>query len=487
MSLWKIAWRSIQQRALASSLTALSMALGVALVVCVLVVYGVVSNSFAKGAEGFDMIVGAKGSKLQLVLNTIYHLSSPVENIPWSYYKEFKPGGHYAAQVQAAIPYCLGDNYQNYRVVGTIPQMFEIDYAAGQSYRFAAGRNFEDDHFSEAVVGALAARNTGLTVGSTFQPTHGVSGDEGHKHDAFTVVGILAPTGTPNDRALFVNIEGFYLISGHARQVEPAAKPAHDHDHDHDAAAKHEEHDEKSGKPKAESGASDAAKHAEEHEHAADGKNAAHEHDAHDHEHDHDHDHGHDHHHEPLPENQREVTAVLIRTNNPLWNPYIYKAVNKGQVAQAVFPASEIYQLFQGIVGNLEWLLLLLAGLVVVVAGIGVMVSIYNSMSDRRREIAIMRSLGASRQTVLAIILLESILLALGGGGAGFLVGHTLLGLLSPLIVAHTGVSIGLFQFDGYELILIPGLIALASLVGYLPGLAAYRTDVAKALMGSDK
>jgi putative ABC transport system permease protein len=445
------------------------------------------------------MILGAKGSKLQLVLNTIYHLSSPVENIPWSYYKEFRPGGKYAAQVQTAIPYCLGDNYENYRVVGTIPQMFEIDYAAGQSYRFAAGRNFEDDHFNEAVVGALAARNTGLTIGSEFQPTHGVSGSEGHKHDAFKVVGILAPTGTPNDRALFVNIEGFYLLSGHAREVEPAAKARDDHDH---------EHVEKSGERKAESGTSAAAKKAvdDDHDHPpgdkhvddkhaddkhvdmkpADDKPAAHVHDEHGHDHDHEHDHAH-HHHEPLPENQREVTAILIRTNNPLWNPYIYKAVNKGQVAQAVFPASEIYQLFQGIVGNLEWLLLLLAGLVVVVAGIGVMVSIYNSMNDRRREIAIMRSLGASRQTVLAIILLESILLALGGGGAGFLLGHALLGVLSPLIVAHTGVSIGLFQFDGYELILIPGLIALASLVGYLPGLAAYRTDVAKALAGSDK
>jgi len=105
------------------------------------------------------MIVGAKGSKLQLVLNTIYHLSSPVENIP---------GVITRIQARRALrrsgasgdSYCLGDNYQNYRVVGTIPQMFEIDYAAGQSYRFAAGHNFEDDHFSEAVVGALAARNT---------------------------------------------------------------------------------------------------------------------------------------------------------------------------------------------------------------------------------------------------------------------------------------------------------------------------------------
>ena len=93
MSLWKIAWRSMQQRALASTLTGLSMALGVALVVSVLVVYGVISTSFTKGAQGFDMIVGAKGGKLQLVLNTVYHLSTPVENIPWSYYKKFITAG----------------------------------------------------------------------------------------------------------------------------------------------------------------------------------------------------------------------------------------------------------------------------------------------------------------------------------------------------------------------------------------------------------
>src|SRR3569623_3696521 len=90
MSLWKIAWRSMQQRALASWLTGLSMALGVALVVTVLVIYGVVNESFRKSAAGYVLIVGAtKGGRLQIVLNTVYHLSTPVENIPYSYYKEF--------------------------------------------------------------------------------------------------------------------------------------------------------------------------------------------------------------------------------------------------------------------------------------------------------------------------------------------------------------------------------------------------------------
>lgn len=505
MSLWKIAWRSIQQRALASTLTGLSMALGVALVVAVLVVHGVVSRSFAKGAEGFDLIVGAKGSKLQLVLNTVYHLSAPVENVPWSFYKEFQPGGRFASQVHLAIPCCLGDNYEGFRVVGTVPALFETQYANGQAYTFSSGRNFKHDHFFEAVVGSVAARQTGLKVGSQFQPTHGVEGDEGHKHDAFSIVGVLAPTGTPNDRALFVNMEGFYLLEGHAREettaqgkaAESAGKTDDHHDHDEDHKISQHEHGAKTGKEHEHADEHEHAKeHEKEHEHpaAADAKDHEHgkghdhpgepEHGQHAGEHEDHHDHdaaGHEH-HAPLPESQREVTALLVRSANALTSQYLYRAVNKGQVAQAVYPIAEIRQLFDGIVGNLEWLLLALAGLIVVVAGIGVMVSIYNSMSDRRRDIAVMRALGAGRQTVLAIILVESILLALGGGAVGFVLGHVLLAVLSPMIVAHTGVSIGLFEFDRYELILVPALVVLASIVGYLPALAAYRTDVAKSL-----
>ncbi|MEX0713962.1 MAG: FtsX-like permease family protein [Pirellulales bacterium] len=490
MSLWKIAWRSIQQRALASWLTGLSMALGVALVVAVLVIYSVVDRSFQKNAEGYNMIVGAKGSPLQLVLNTVYHLSRPVENVPYGFYKEFTEG-QFAAKIEKAVPYCLGDNYEGYRVVGTIPEMFEKvvdgerlpeEYARGETYRFAQGRNFKQQAFFEAVIGSLVARRTGLTEGSLFEPTHGVSDDgQGHKHDAFRVVGVLAPTGTPNDRALFVNMEGFYLLRGHAK-APPAARtptaPSHDHEaHDHEGHD-HEGHDHEGNDH-------------EGHDHAAH-DHKAHDHEAHDHEaHDHD---GHDHaahsahdshsHHEPLPEEQREVTAILIRTDQTdfLGAMDLHRVINEGQVAQAVYPAREISNLFEGIVGNLQKLLLALAVMVVVVAGIGIMVSIYNSMSDRRRDIAVMRSLGASRATVFNVILLESIMLSLAGGLAGFLLGHGIIGLASPVIVAETGVSIGFFEFDAYEVVLVPGLILLAVLAGYLPAMTAYRTDVARSL-----
>jgi putative ABC transport system permease protein len=106
-------------------------------------------------------------------------------------------------------------------------------------------------------------------------------------------------------------------------------------------------------------------------------------------------------------------------------------------------------------------------------------------MNERSHDIAVMRALGASRNAVMAIVLVESILLALLGGFVGVLLGHGIIGLASPYVVERTGIALSLFEFDWQELVLIPGLILLASLVGFLPALAAYRTDVAKALAGS--
>lgn len=441
MSLWKIAWRSIQQRSLSSALTALSMALGVALVVAVLVIYGVVQSSFQRAAQGFDMIVGAKGGKLQLVLNTVYHLSTPIENVPWHYYQEFKTG-KYASQVAVAIPYCLGDNYEGFRVVGTVPDLFdEFEYIAGEKYQFAAGRNFQAENYFEAVVGALVARRTGLKVGDEFQPTHGVIGDEGNKHDAFRVVGVLAPTGTPNDRAVFVNLEGFFLLDGHAKPVEKKTPPT--------------------DQPPAEP-ADAAAAPAEQLE--ADG---------------HAHEPGRP---QPLPEEQREVTSILIRTATPIAGVSLPRAINKEPYAQAVMPIREIHNLFDGVVGNIQLLLFVLAVLVIVVAAVGILVGIYNSMNDRRREIAVMRALGARRETVMSVVLCESMLLALGGGLLGLVIGHGAIGLLSPWITGQTGVSIGALHFSSWELPLIPLLVGLAAGAGFLPALVAYRTDVARAL-----
>ena len=437
MSLWKIAWRSIQHRALASTLTAISMALGVALVVAVLVIHGVIDRSFRRSAQGYDLIVGAKGSRLQLVLNTVYHLQRPIGNIPYEYYQEVA-FGRYAPDVELAIPVCMGGNYKGYRVVGTTPEMFsKLEYLGDKKYEFQpGGRNFKAGAFFEAVVGATVARKRGLVVGDTFSPVHGFDAEQGKEHgkSKFTIVGILAPTGTPNDRALFINIEGFYQIheeghAGHAAEAASAEDPTQ-----HAAETEAEHHDDT----------------------------------------------------ESDPYKNRGVTAILVctdqRPERALSVQALPKLINQGPFAQAIAPAEVVAELFEGIVGNVQLILLVLAVLVVVVAGIGILVSIYNSMNDRRHDIAVMRALGARRGTVMIVILLESILLALGGGGLGLLLGHGLTGALAPLVAEHTGVIITPWQFQLNELILIPGLIALATLAGYLPAVIAYRTDVAESL-----
>ena len=430
MSLWNIAWQNVRERALSSILTALSISLGVALVVAVLVIHSTIDRAFRRGAQGYDLIVGAKGGQLPLVLSTVFYLQLNQQLDPVSYelYKKLT-SGPLASAVELAVPVCMGHEYKNCAVVATNHDMFDrLRYGNDQKYEFAAGTNFRDDQPFDAVVGATAAQRADLTLGSKFRPVatgleRTKHGDKGHEE--FTVVGILLPTGTPNDGAIFINLEGFFRCPAHAQRQETSAAPKE--------SANSEAH----------------------------------------HEHHHDH---------PL-------SAILVRTRideNPVAAMLLPDEINRntdsGMQAMAVKPAIVIADLFDRVIGNVQLLLLVLSALVVVVAGMGILLSIYNSMNDRRHDIAIMRALGASRAIVMSVILLESILLALGGGLLGVLLGHGLTALLAPMISSQVGVGVTALEFRTVELLLVPGLIVLATAVGYLPAAVAYRTDVAKSL-----
>lgn len=480
MSLFRIAWRSIQQRGLASLLTALSMALGVLLVVAVLAIHGGVSESFRNNASlGYNMIVGAKGGRLQLTLNTVYYLSQPVENLPFEYYLEFldarqradqlgDPGpidldrdGQFSPYVEFAIPVCLGDYVGPFRSVGTTPDFLErLVYGrrSDRRFEFAQGRNFQrhsgEHGFFEAVVGSVVARELGFRLGDVIKPAHGDPDGQGHD-EGFTVVGILKASGTPNDRAVFVNMEGFYLMANHAKPLpEPSPAEAGGSDETSEAAAS-------AAAPSSAAGSATAVADSDQ---AAAAEHARHDHAA------------------PLPMDQREVTAILVRTSDIRVTQGLQNIINEGQQAQAVLPVLEIFGLFEAIVNPIQALLLVLTAMICVVSGIGILVSIYNSMSERRHEIAVMRALGAGRDTVMAIILLESIVLSLGGGLLGWFLAHALTALASPWIEARTGVSVGFFDINLAEALLIPSLILLAVLFGFFPAISAYRTDVARSL-----
>jgi len=505
MNLLTIAYRSIRQRLLSSLLTMFSMGMGVTLVVAVLAIFGVVQQSFdANATLGYNMVVGAKGGKLQLTLNSVFYLSQPIENVPYEYYLEFKSQpiryeeyqgsysfkaieqhqavrqaatlsllgsgspvsgilglvadatlqnqmdpvfewnrpGKFASFVEFTVPLCLGDYFGPYRVVGTTPEMFNLLHHGDQgqhAYTFESeGRNFEhfdsQNGFFEAVVGAVVARDRNVKMGDKINPSHG--SEEGDSHATeFTVVGIMEPTGTPNDRAVFINMEGFYRMSDHARPLENEDPFGSDQQGHKMTRADYR-----------------------------------------------------------LPVEKREVTAMLVRMD-PLFSIGAENAINEGPVAQAVFPVIEIRRLLDVFVTPVKILLLVLTVMICVVSGVSILISIYNSMNERRGEIAVLRALGARRLTVYWIVSLESMILSVSGGVLGFLIGHGLIAMSSPFVEARTGVRMGFFDFApplpipiaylnqvSPELLLIPGLVLLAAIVGFIPAYSAYRTDVAQSL-----
>lgn len=511
MNLFYIAYRNILQRGVASALTMLSMALGVGLVVAVLTIYGVINQSFQmSNSIGYNLLIGAKGGDLQLTLNSIYFLGRPVENVNYEYYLEFFPAavrkeayenslarqrtlfsqevsepqldaalqiavpgfagaaqtallklaedhcharknqlrdGEFAPYTEKCVPLCLGDYLGQYRAVATTPDLFAdrmLDPRYDTKFTFKEGRNFEHNSkefgYFEAILGATTARELNLKVGDTFQVNHGEP--TGHEHEnLFHIVGILNHSNTPNDRAAFVNIEGFLLMNDHA-------KPVAENETEDDKALFD---DKKTTKLAEQTGT-----------------------------------------YLPLPVEEREVTAFMLRTIDPTLGGSITYFVNKGDRARAVSPISQIEGLFQTFLSPIRQVLLLLTVMICIVAGISILVSIYNSMNERKRDIAVMRALGARRAQVMSVILFESVFIAVAGALAGFLVAHLLIYLFSAQIEEQTGVYIGLKLAPAIpitptfgvwpELLIIPALVLLAILAGLFPAVSAYRTDVSKSL-----
>lgn len=444
MNLLTIAFKSIRQRLLASSLTALSVALGIMLMVAVLVFHGIFERAFSQNSIGYDLIVGPKGSDLQLVLSSVYRISPPIENVPYLYYEQLKHNPY----VETAVPIALGDttNEGNFPIVGTTKEYFTTPYAPGGPgepdkkflIRWAEshdGDGPDDRQFKsdlDAIIGSEVAQRNGWDLGSKFKLIHAGQADHQHK-EQFTVVGILQKTGTPNDKTAFVPLEGFYSIAEHAKPEDEMRERLEDF-----FGKKYSEREWRQLKRR---------KYA-----------------------------------------LREVTSILVRAKRQAGSSVTQAAfmlqtdVNSGYKALAVNPIVPMKRLMDNVIGNVRKAVLVLIGLIIVVSGVSIFVSIYNSMADRKKEIAIMRALGARRQTVFSIILAESILLCFGGGLLGILLGHGLVYAAAPFVEARTGLIIDPLAFETLELWLFPMLVFEGLIAGWLPGMAAYGADVADAL-----
>lgn len=450
MRLHTMVLRNLKRRKLASILTGLSVSLGVGLFATVGALREASEQGFSRSASVCDMLVGAKGSGLQLTLNALYHMGQSQGNVPYPLYEEIAS----TKGVLWSVPLAVGDSYRGKRIVGVTSNLFSDVHLGGaestEQLTFSSGGPFtytraefaelkielgqaeagahenedavdaheEDAHdhdhdhdhsahlasMFKAVVGADVALETGLTVGSKFTPAHGVEGvgGGGHEEAETEVVGVLEPTGTPLDRAILIPIGAYYVIDGHEAKEGMVEGGARD---------------------------------------------------------------------------PRGLSAVMLGTKAGFYRTRIYRSLNDRLDAQAVYPSQEVRKLFS-IIGQGDMVLRLITALIVVVALVGVMVAIYNTMGARRREFAILRALGARRRTILGLVTGESAVIALMGGVVGLGLAGVLIYAVTDQVHAATGVRVTVVP-GAAELQLLAAVTLAGAFAGLLPALSAYRTEAA--------
>ncbi len=429
MTVWHIAWNYLWSRKLTTFLTILSVALGVGLITAVLLMRDETERRFVQEGQSFDVAVGAVGSTQQLVLSSVYFIGQPAGNIPYSTYEKIKQD----EEVVAAFPIGMGDSLQGFRVIGTNRELLEFDWrdrVTGEernTYKLAEG-----DYFSkpfEAVLGSTVARETGLKVGDTFASTHGlmdVEGVEKHKDTPYTVTGILRPSGTPNDRVVFTPLESIW----------------HAHEHEYGTATL--------------TGAAPKDVEESEADHAAEGEHEDHEH---------------------------ETTAVLIVLDSPAQRfQFIPRIMRETPGVVAADPIREVQRLYDQLLGTARQVLLAIGYLVAVISSISILIGLYLSIVQRRRDLAIMRALGASSGEVFGAVLIEAFWVTLMGIGAGWIVGTGLTYGLGIYLTERIGFSVSAFRpspdmVTAYSVVLLMGMLA-----GILPAWQAYRTDITRGL-----
>lgn len=397
MTLPLIVYRSLRQHALSTLITAGSIALACGLLMTVWVVKTQAQAAFVSTSTAFDAVLGARGSKLQLVLNGIFHLEASPGNLAASDYELIRK--HPA--VKTAIPIAVGDNLRGYRIVGTVPQLLtNVEYAPGKKYAVAPGGKVFGEAAREAVVGSFAAERLGLKVGSTFQPFHGLTFDEKALHEeVFTVTGILTPTNTPADKVIWVPIKGVQTMSGHD------------------------------------------------------------------------------------PKAATDVSAVLIQLRAASAGVMLDLMINKqGNRMTFAYPVGAIMADFFGKISWFDRVLALVAYLVALVAAGSVLASIYNSMSARQRDLAILRALGARRRTIFGAVVAEAAGIGALGAAVGFAIYFGLLTLVAGAIRAQTGVVLDVTESHAVLWICPLAMTALCALGGAVPAVKAYRTPVAETL-----
>ncbi|MGB3472431.1 MAG: ABC transporter permease [Erythrobacter sp.] len=421
----------LRDRPLTTALNVLLLVIAVAMLVLLLQFGNQANDRFERDARGVDLVVGAKGSPLQLILSSVFHVDQPTGNIPLSSLDLLRRD----PAVGRAVPLALGDNFNGFRIVGTDGSFAEL-----YGTRIANGRTF--DAPLEAVLGATVAADTGATLGQKFIGNHGLAdedgADQGHDHAPFQTVGILEPTGTVVDRLILTSYETVWDVHGIEQD-------------------QHEEHDEESA----------------DHHHGADDL---------------------DHSAEPSPPPRApailqasgnglepELTALLITYRNAAGAIRIPAMVNRQTQLQSAIPATETARLLELMGASLDGIRIF-AWLLAVTGGLAIFVALLNMARSREGDLALLRVMGASRIQVCATVIMEGVITAALGAVIGWLAAHTLITLARSNFPALADMGLQAWQLMPAEAGLILAVLAIGALAALIPAVRVYNIDPARTL-----
>ena len=412
-----LAVKSLRNRKLTAVLTVLSIALAVMLLLGVERLRSESRESFAATISGTDLVVGARSSPVHLLLFSVFRIGNATNNIRWDSYRAIAQ----RPDVVWTIPLSLGDSHRGFRVLGTTGEYFEhFRFGRDRKLEFAQGGPFNDT--LDAVLGADVAVKFGYKSGDSIVIAHG-AGDVSfslHENHPFRVVGVLERTGTPVDRTVHVTLEGMDAV--HAEAPEDAFDPL--------AAA--------------------ARAGADEHERYAEKKT------------------------------DRAITAFLVGLKSRGAALSIQRHVNEfsGEPLTAILPGATLLEVWE-IVGAAEKTLFAVSALVVVVGLAGMLVALLTSLSERRREMAVLRSVGARPMHIFGLILGEAAFLTVLGIVLG--IAALYLGLLAgrPWLESRLGLFIVVGWPSTYEFALMMVVTAAGVLIGLIPAYRIYRYSLA--------
>jgi putative ABC transport system permease protein len=402
----KIAIANLRHRSLTSLLSWILLTAGIGIISLLLMVQEQLEGKLTRSIEGVDMVLGAKGSPLQLILSAVYHLDNPTGNINQAEAERWMRHPF----VEKAIPLAYGDSYKGHSIVGTT-----ADYPALYGAAAVQGRLFEERF--EAVAGAAAAEKLMLQTGQQFYSAHGADeAAEEHPEHAYTLTGILAPTGAALDNLILCNTESVWAM--------------HNAETEHTSGARNAPPDEKTGEM----------------------------------------------------QSARELTAVLLKFRNPMAQLQFPRLINEQTKMQAAVPAIEINRLFSLLGLGFEGLRYLGWG-ILILSGLSVFIALYNTLKERRYELALLRTLGAGRWKLCLLVLLESGMLCLAGFAGGWALSRAAMawvGRAAEQSYKMSADQTAWFTMQDARLLLAALGIGLAAAL--IPALKAYSMDISKAL-----